>query len=496
MVSIVTCTNRNGHMANVFHNYSHQEWVKKELIVVLNGDNMKLREWRRQAKQYSNVTVYQLPAEDSLGQCLNFAVDKAKYDIIAKFDDDDYYSPYYISQAMHVFKTKQADVVGKKKIFTYFQRCQKLGIRSAKMAIAGPTIMFRKKVHDQVRFPSRNVAEDSFFLRKAKKNQFKIYTTNPYNFVYIRSAKENHTWQLANKQLMKQCFDLKVTDNYIPCVTKLPKELNVMAKNETQNHSSGVLPDFLIIGTQKGGSSSLYHYLIKHPDIQRALRKELHFFNKTERYNKGLDWYKKQLPLSKSSNPNKVTGEATPNYLFNPSAPKRIAKDLPQTTKFIVLLRNPVDRAYSNYQMKVGKGHDQRSFEKAIIHDETRLEGEFQHIIKKYENERPDQTIYPYVTRGIYVEQLKTWMDLFPRDQFLIVKSEDLFNEPEKVVNQVVRFLGLDENKLNVAHFRTFNKGTYHKTMNPQTRKILLDYYRPYNRRLENFLDMKFNWDE
>ncbi|MEW4267096.1 sulfotransferase domain-containing protein [Priestia aryabhattai] len=264
-------------------------------------------------------------------------------------------------------------------------------------------------------------------------------------------------------------------------------------KNKIRNNSSGVFPDFLIIGTQKGGSTSLYNYLIKHPDILPPSKKELHFFNKTEHYRKGIDWYKKQFPLSKSLN--KMTGEATPNYLFDTLTPKRVADHLPQTTKFIVLLRNPVDRAYSNYQMKVKKGHDHRSFEEAIIQDESRLKSEFQQVIRKYQNKKPNHLIYPYITRGIYVEQLKTWMDLFPKHQFLIVKSEELFNEPQKVVNQVARFLGLSENKLSMKMFKTFNKGKYSKKMDQKTRNILLDYYRPYNRCLEEYLDMTFNWD-
>ncbi|MBD1383136.1 glycosyltransferase [Metabacillus arenae] len=219
MISIVTCTNRNKQMDNVFHNFAHQDWEEKELIVVLNGDDMDIKKWQKKAKQFSNVNVYQLPSQITLGECLNYGVTKSNYDIIAKFDDDDYYSPYYVPQAMTVFQEKQADIVGKKKVFTYFQQNQKLGIREAFLPIAGPTIMFRKKVFNQIQFPKWNSAVDKGFLREARK-QFEIYTTNPYNFVYIRSAQKNHTWQVSDEKLMKKCSNLKKTDDYIPLITQ------------------------------------------------------------------------------------------------------------------------------------------------------------------------------------------------------------------------------------------------------------------------------------
>ncbi|MEW4267094.1 glycosyltransferase [Priestia megaterium] len=219
MVSIVTCTNRNKQMNNVFHNYAHQKWEKKELIVVLNGDDMNVEKWKKRARQLPHVKVYQLPSQKTLGECLNFAVTKSTYDIIAKFDDDDYYSPYYIPQAMSVFQGKKADIVGKKRVFTYFQQYQKLGIRKSPLPIVGPTIMFRKKVFNQVQFPKRNEGEDYGFLYKAAK-RFKIHTTNSSNFVYIRSTETNHTWQISNEKLMKRCSNLKKTNNYIPLVTQ------------------------------------------------------------------------------------------------------------------------------------------------------------------------------------------------------------------------------------------------------------------------------------
>ncbi|MFV5318663.1 glycosyltransferase [Priestia megaterium] len=234
MISIVTCTNRSKQMNNVFYNYARQKWKEKELIVVLNGDDMDIKEWQRKAKLFPNIKVYQLASHKTLGECLNFAVTQSTHEIIAKFDDDDYYSPYYIPQAMAIFQEKQADIVGKKKVFTYFQRHQKLGIRKGTLPIAGPTIMFRKKVFNQVQFPKRNRGEDGGFLKEAKK-KFKIYESNPYNFVYIRSNNKNHTWQASNKRLMKKCFNLRKTSDYIPLILQaLPtsKKVSIVEKEE------------------------------------------------------------------------------------------------------------------------------------------------------------------------------------------------------------------------------------------------------------------------
>ncbi|MBS4194938.1 glycosyltransferase [Lederbergia citri] len=222
MVSIVTCTNKPLLMDNIFKNYSRQDWDNKELIIILNRDDLEIKEWEQKANEYSDVSVFQLPEKVTLGQCLNFAVNQAKYDIIAKFDDDDYYSPYYLAQAMQVFQDKQADIVGKSKIFTYFPMNKTLCIRKAGMLIGGGTIIFKKRVFETVQFPAKNTGEDSNFLRNAKKNGFIIHSTNPYNYTYLRKDVNDHTWKVTEKKLLKKCSNLMKTDNYVPHVIQAP----------------------------------------------------------------------------------------------------------------------------------------------------------------------------------------------------------------------------------------------------------------------------------
>ena len=126
------------------------------------------------------------------------------------------------------------------------------------------------------------------------------------------------------------------------------------------------LPDFLCVGAQKSGTSLLYRLLNQHPEIYLAKGKEIHFFNRDENYNKGIEWYSEHFAGSEDY---KRVGEVTPDYNYVPTVPGRIYKTLGKDIKLIFMLRNPVDRAYSNYWMSFRRGHERFSFEKAIIHE-------------------------------------------------------------------------------------------------------------------------------
>jgi len=136
-------------------------------------------------------------------------------------------------------------------------------------------------------------------------------------------------------------------------------------------------PNYLIIGAAKCGTGSLYRYLIQHPEIKPALTKEVRFFDKY--YDKGTNWYRVSFPFKNFLRRNYVTGEATPRYLDHPHAPKRVKEVIPNA-KFIILLRNPIDRAYSMYNMRVGRKRENLSFEEAINQEKKRTEGEFQQM--------------------------------------------------------------------------------------------------------------------
>jgi len=262
-----------------------------------------------------------------------------------------------------------------------------------------------------------------------------------------------------------------------------------------------LLPDFLIIGTQRGGTTSLYHYLQGHPCIQPSTIKEIHFFDR--RFNKGLSWYRGHFPTRLGKYYSQrvrqqpfVTGEASPSYLFHPHAPGRVAQVLPGA-RLIVLLRNPVDRAYSQYFHAIELGHESLSFEEAIEEEEERTARERERILA---DERYYSHAYKhrsYLTRGIYVEQLRAWMELFGRQQFLILKSEDFYADPAGTLKQVLAFLQLPETEpvLNKGEYEQFNTNTYSSKMDPALRQRLIEYFRPHNARLYDYLGADFGWD-
>jgi len=264
----------------------------------------------------------------------------------------------------------------------------------------------------------------------------------------------------------------------------------------TTTGSSHVLPDFLIIGAARSGTTSLYEYLIKHPSVYSATGKEVYFFDK--KYNKGFNWYRSFFPskLTKFSvetleRKKFITGEATPRYLHHPHTPKRVFDLIPQV-KLIVLLRNPIDRAYSHYQMEVDHGDEELSFEEAIEQEKNR-------ILKDEERMDVDENFYSvnfyrksYITRGIYVNQLKRWFNFFPKKQFLILKSEDLYSQTQKIYEQSLDFLNLPKFDLN--SFKAFKKRRY-SSLSDEMRKKLVEYFRPYNEQLYKLLDRNFGWE-
>ena len=155
-----------------------------------------------------------------------------------------------------------------------------------------------------------------------------------------------------------------------------------------------------------------------------------------------------------------VTGEATPTYLLNPLAPERIFTYLPNV-KLIALLRNPVDRAFSHYQMEKRLGYEKLSFEEALEIEEKRIEGEREKMIADENYFSYDYQKFSYLTRGIYVDQLKNWLQYFPREQLLILQTEEFLENASKVYRRVLKFLNLQEIELN--QYQKLNIGNYKK---------------------------------
>lgn len=251
-----------------------------------------------------------------------------------------------------------------------------------------------------------------------------------------------------------------------------------------------VLPDFIIIGVQKGGTSSLYQYLTRHPNVLPGYKKEVKFFDGN--YQKGLDWYRYNFPFESQMNDSQAqTGEASPTYVFHPLVPRRIKESLPNV-KLILLLRDPVSRAYSHYQGNVRRGHETLSFQQAIEQEQHRLEGEREKIIADQSYPMYRYIVFSYLARGIYIDQVRAWFQSFPRQQMLILKSEAFFRDPTNTYNQVLKFLGLPDWQLD--DFDIFNIGSYEK-MDPQLEDSLKAYFSPYNQELYELIGEDFNWE-
>ncbi len=256
-----------------------------------------------------------------------------------------------------------------------------------------------------------------------------------------------------------------------------------------------VLPNFLIIGAAKAGTTSLYSYLAGHPAVVPAFRKELYFFDM--HWQRGASYYRAHFPtvLAKWRVERRrlpfVTGEATPCYLFHPHAPRRVLELLPRV-KLIVLLRNPVDRAYSFYCMNARRGLEQLSFEEAIDREEERLAGELDKMLKDESYFSVVRHHCSYLARGIYVEQLRNWMRWFPREQFLILTNEELDAQRQATLARAQQFLGLPVLELHDAERRNYIP---YPRLNETTRRRLVEHFRPHNERLFDYLGVRWDWD-
>lgn len=246
-------------------------------------------------------------------------------------------------------------------------------------------------------------------------------------------------------------------------------------------------PHFLILGTQKGGTNSLYHYLCQHPQIIPATQKEIHFFSFN--YYQGLDWYKSQFSAA-ADGKLLLTGEGSPYYLFHPCVPQRVYNHFPQI-KLIVLLRNPVDRAISHYYWEVKLGKENLSFEEAISQEHNRLLGEVEKLLSDEAYYSFNHQHYSYLSRGIYVEQFIRWLNWFPAEQFLFLKSEDLYENSTEVVNQVFEFLGLP--RYHLSHYHKYNANDY-PAISPELYQKLFDDFKTHNHRLSDLIKKEFDW--
>jgi hypothetical protein len=257
-----------------------------------------------------------------------------------------------------------------------------------------------------------------------------------------------------------------------------------------------LLPDFLIIGSTRSGSTSLHDWLMRHPFVAPT-EKEIHFFN--FHYHRRADWYRSHFPLESERAAFAaergrafLVGEGTASYLAHYWSPARAAALMPEA-KLIVCLRDPVDRAYSQYHYRRRRDAEPLgSFEEAIAAEPERVRGEQEHEIADPPYYSWTMHRWGYLRTGRYAEHLERWFAAFPRERFLFLSFEnELVAAPQRALDRIHEFLGLPPHQYD--HLPALNAGTY-EPMADDTRERLREYFRPQDARLYELTGIDFGW--
>ena len=258
--------------------------------------------------------------------------------------------------------------------------------------------------------------------------------------------------------------------------------------------NSRVLPNFFVIGGVRCGTTSLYHYLNQHNCIVKSAYDELGYFD--DNFHLGLNWYRSLFPSKSVKNKIEfqhskfLTYDVTPFYIYNPLVVDRIFNFSPNT-KIIAALRNPIDRAYSNFYNRIRDDGVQKSTFEEMISSEIEL----------IENTKQDMsnntflvdTFYELdLARGFYAKQLELWFKKFPRENILLISSEDLATQTDTTMNQIFEFLDVPQQKIN--DLTKQNKIKYPK-IKDSTRESLNTFFKPYNEKLFEMIGKRFSWD-
>jgi len=246
-------------------------------------------------------------------------------------------------------------------------------------------------------------------------------------------------------------------------------------------------PDFLVAGAMKSGTSSLFYYLSQHPRIASPLRKETHYFTAGHRAGKRERWYRAHFPLRWQVGRNRLTGEATPGYMFETGIPQRIAEALPEV-RIIVVLRDPAARAISHYHHEVALGREYLPIREAIAIEDERLNRAAAAGAAGLET----YLHASYKARGVYVDQIRRLEAAFPRSRILVLGSGTLFRRPAEALGTALEFLGLPFE--GDYDFARKNSGKSGDPVPDGVRAELDAYFEPYNADLSDHLAYRPDW--
>lgn len=286
--------------------------------------------------------------------------------------------------------------------------------------------------------------------------------------VFVRRLKRHPLFRVT-----KQPFDL-VKDS-LPSAWRLA--------------TSGVrhLPTTVIVGAQKAGTTQLYAYLVKHPRCYGAAEKEVDYFSKHP--HRSVHWYRSRFPWRRRvlRKQGQVI-EASPSYLPTPSALRRMQKVLPNA-RIVVLLRDPVSRAFSHYQHKKTRHLETRTFAQ-VVDDEIRNNPFPAKWGVALANDA--QPMLGYIARGYYALQLELLYKLYRKNRVLLVDSSTLFADTASVCNRVFDYCGLED--FDVEPGKVYNRGYYREAVDPRVADRLREHYRPYDAMLQELLGQPFGW--
>jgi hypothetical protein len=253
------------------------------------------------------------------------------------------------------------------------------------------------------------------------------------------------------------------------------------------------LPHFIIIGAQKGGTTSLYFYLSQHPQLVPSFKKEVHFFDggtdpDVDSFSKGMPWYRAHFPLRFALGRLRRTFEASPLYLYSPLAPRRIHEHMPRV-KLIALLRNPTDRAIAHYFHERRKHREPLPLLEALQQEEERLgpaleQGDYKSAAYRH---------CSYKRRGLYKLQLERYFKFFSREQMLILSSESFFAHPRASLKRLFEFVDVNS-EARIPDLTPRNVGANRGQINPGVLEYLDNYFKPHNRALYEFIGEDYGW--
>ena len=250
-----------------------------------------------------------------------------------------------------------------------------------------------------------------------------------------------------------------------------------------------MLPDFIVIGVKRCGTTSLYEQLPEHPDIMNSTQDNVGYFNNN--FQLGINYYRSFFPTSwKTKNGKIKTFEVTSSYIQKSKTAKNLFKTLPEI-KLILMVRNPIDRAYSEFNLDVKEEEQEKTFEELINEEITRIEKEDESILSKNYVDKFSPKFRHYLRKGMYYEQLQPWLELFKKNQILIISAEEFENETQEIYNKIFHYIGVS--KYQIKNTQKARKGNYSK-MNDHTRELLSKYFKPHNEKFFELIGRRYDW--